>query len=134
MAKKTWVYAPKKAKVKVSNDVKERVKKRADKFIDSVLKPNHLKPPPKDAQFNYIADIYSKWHRHFLYFCAEYHCPGENAIAPSFESKFARLEYLPGECYTLAYMRHTNQWLEINHDISLEEAFRQIEDGPHFIP
>jgi hypothetical protein len=134
MAKKTWVYAPKKAKVSVAKDVKERVKTRADKFIDTVLKPKHIKPPSKNSTLNYIVDIYSKWYRHYFYFCAKYNCTGENAIAPSFETKFARLEYLPGESYILAYMRHTNQWFELIHDISLENAFREIKDGPHFIP
>jgi len=136
MAKKTWVYAPKKAnsKVKVTDDVKEKLKKRADDFINSVLKPKHIKPPPKGSSFNYVVDLYSKWYRHYLYFCATYHCPGENAISPSFETKFARLEYMPGQTFTLSYMRHNDKWFEIDYDISLEKAFREIEDGPHFIP
>jgi len=134
MAKKTWVYAPKKEKLKVSNEVKERVKNKADKLIESVIKPNHLEPPPKDTEFNYIVDIYSKWYRHYFYFCAKYHSPGENAISPTFETKFARLEYLPNGRYALSYMRHTDQWYEINNDITLDEALREIKDGPHFIP
>jgi hypothetical protein len=134
MAKKTWVYAPKKEKVKISDNVKERVKKRADEFIESVLKPKHVKTPRKNAKSNYIIDIYSKWYRQCFYFCATYHCPEENAISPSFETNFARLEYLPGGSYTLAYLRHNNKWFEIDHNISLDKAFRKIEDGPHFIP
>jgi hypothetical protein len=134
MAKKTWVYAPKKTKTKISEDVKERVKKRADQFIESVLKPEYIKPPPRDTESNYIVDIYSKWYRQYFYFCATYHCPGDNAISPTFEINFARLEYNPGGSYILSYMRHNNKWFALNGNISLEKAFREIEDGPYFIP
>ena len=46
----------------VPKAVKAEVEARAREFIDTVLKPKHVKPPPKDARFNYLADITCKWH------------------------------------------------------------------------
>lgn len=114
MAKKAWVYRPKrqsKPSPKVPDLIKAEVKSRADEFIETVLKPEHIKPPPEDNNFNYLVDISSKWYRHYFYFCSEYNCPGPNALSPSFESKFARLEYTGPDRFNLAFMRHTGKWV-----------------------
>ena len=93
--KKQWVYAPAKPpKSKVPDYVKAEVQKKADQFVETFLKPNFIKPPPEDTQWNYIVDIYAKWHRSYFYFCSKYHCPGPTAMADYFEDKFARLEYV----------------------------------------
>ena len=60
--------------------------------------------------------------------------PWPNAIAPFFEERFARLEYLADDNYNLAYMRHTGQWSEIYQDLSLEECLAAVRDEPHFLP
>ena len=44
-----------------------------------MLKPKFIKPPPKDPKWNYIIDIFTKWHSSFFYFCSTYACPGPNA-------------------------------------------------------
>ena len=59
-----------------------------------MLKPKHLTPAPKDADVNYLVDISTKWYRNYFYFCATYCSPGPYAIASSFETQFARLEYV----------------------------------------
>lgn len=137
MAKKQkrWVYSPPKtAKPKVSTKVKTTVKAKADELVEAVLKPNHLKPPPENTPFNYLVDIYTKWYRHYFYFCAKYHSPGPNAISPYFETKFARLEYVSHNSYHLSYMRHTGQWWELYQHLSLDECLKAVSDEPHFIP
>ena len=135
MATKTWAYRPqKKSSPKVSDRIKGEVKLRVDNLIESVLKPKYIKPPPKDSDFNYLVDIFSKWYRHYFYFCSKYNCPGPNALAPSFDSKFARLEYVGPDEFNLAYMRHTGQWFEVDSGLSLEECLRAIETWGHFIP
>lgn len=135
MAKKRWVYSPKKQPAgKASDRLKQTVKEKADELVKTVLIPQHVKPPPEDDQFNYVVDIYTKWYRNYFYFCSTYHVPGPNAIAPSFEAKFARLEYVSGERFNLAYMRHTEQWQEIARGISLDEALEMISDGGLFQP
>ena len=76
-------------------------------MIEHVLKPRHVLPPPKDGQFNYIIDIGAKWYRHSFYFFSTYACPDSNALASTFEAKFARMEYLGSAKFALYFMRHT---------------------------
>ncbi len=133
--KKTWVYSPPKApKPKVTESVKSDLKQKADNLIETVIKPEYIKEPPKEVELNYIVDIYSKWYRNYFYFCAKYNCPSPNAISPSFESKFARMEYLENGQFNLSYMRHTEQWWEIYTDLSMDECLKYIGEGGHFMP
>jgi hypothetical protein len=124
----------KRSKPKVPNIVKQDVEIKANELVDTFLKPNYVKPPPEDNQFNYVADIYTKWYRNYFYFCSTYNSPGPNAISPSFEDKFARLEYVGHDRYNLSYMRYTGQWWELYQDFSLEDCLNAIRDEPHFQP
>ncbi len=134
-SRNTWVYnPPKPSKPKVSESFKKEVKHKADELIESVLKPEHIKPPPEGAQRNYLVGIFSKWYRSYFYFCSKYNCPGPNAISPSFEEKFARMEYVGEHRFNLAYMRHTGQWWEIYQDLSLEKCLESVAHEPHFFP
>ncbi|MFZ5819760.1 MAG: hypothetical protein ACOYYJ_07650 [Chloroflexota bacterium] len=136
--KRTWVLSPSKsAAPKVSANTKAIIQQRANELVERVLKPTHIKPPPAPTEFqhNYIADIYTKWYRHYLYFCAKYNVPGPNALVPFFESKFARLEYVRDNCFTMAFMRYTgNEWVEVYFDLSLEECLEAVEKDPYFMP
>ena len=85
-------------------------------------------------RFQDIAGIYSKWYRINFYFCATYNCPSPNAISPSFETKFARMEYVADNKFNLAYMRHTEQWFEVFQAISMDECLKLIEEDPLFMP
>jgi hypothetical protein len=98
------------------------------------MKPEHVKPASTTDDFNYIADIYCKWYRNYFYFCATYNCPSPNAIYPSFETKFARMEYVADNRFNLAFMRHTEQWAEVAQDISMEECLTMISEDPIFTP
>ena len=132
---KQWIYSPPRPpKPKVPELVKRDVETRAHEFVESVLKPKHLTPAPQGADFNYIVDISTKWYRHYFYFCATYCSPGPYAIAPSFETQFARLEYVGNQQFHLSYMRHTGQWWELYTALSVEECFEAIKDEPHFLP
>ncbi|MBC8458386.1 MAG: hypothetical protein H8D67_10370 [Deltaproteobacteria bacterium] len=118
----------------MSDALKSEVKEKTGSLIENVLKPEYIKPPPEENDFNYIVDIFSKWHRNYFYFCSKYNCPSPNAMAPSFNSNFARLEYIGRDKFNLDYMRHTGKWLEISFDLSLEECLDEIENWPHFMP
>jgi hypothetical protein len=80
----------------VSAPVKIEVEEKVRQFVETVLKPKYIAPPPHEGDSNYLVDIYTKWYRSYLYLCAKYACPGPNALAPFFESKFARLEFIGG--------------------------------------
>lgn len=132
---KRWVYSPKKAAApKVPASVKAQVEKHAQELIESYLKPVFIKPPPEEDRFNYLVDITSKWYRHYFYFCSRYCSPGPYAISPSFEDKFARLEYTGSDRYNMAFMRHTGQWVEIYSGLTLEACLRAIREEAWFQP
>lgn len=133
--RKMWVYSPPKSPVpKVPASAKAEVQQKADRFVETVLKPRHIKPPPEDNRFNYIVDIYTKWYRHYFYFCATYRSSDPDAPSPDFEVKFARLEYVGPDCFKLSFMRHTGEWIEIYPDIALDKSFASIKDDPFFFP
>ena len=134
--KKQWIYAPQKQRTskQVPDLVKQDVKQQADELIESVLKPKYVNPPPENLELNYLVDLFSKWYRHYFYFCSKYHSPGPYAISPSFEMKFARLEYVGENHFKLSYLRHTEQWFEIHDGLSLEKCLKLIENDPCFMP
>jgi len=92
------------------------------------------KPPPKKPRFNYIIEIYTKWHKNCLYFRAKFACPGPNALSPFFEDSFTRLAYMANGRFNLAYMRYTGKWREVFAGLSMEDAFATIRDEPFFHP
>ncbi len=134
MARKmTSGFAPtKNATFVIPDNVKALIEERADQLIESELKSQHVKPKPSDKKFDYIVDIYSKWHRHYFYFCAKYRCPAPNRISEFFEHKFARLEYSGNDSFNLSYMRHAGQWWELYRGMSPKECLEAIHQEPHF--
>jgi hypothetical protein len=133
--RKTWVYSPSRpAKPSVPEATKADVTARARELVESELKPRHIEPPPDNEHLNYIVDIGTKWYRDYFYFFATYKVPGPTAIAPSFEAKFARLQYHGANRFGLAFMRHTGQWAEPYADLTLEECLATIRDDPFFVP
>jgi predicted RNA-binding protein YlxR (DUF448 family) len=132
MANTHIAKAKKKAPLSSSN--KSAVMQQANVFIETYLKPNFIQPPPENKNFNYIVDIFSKWHGRYFYICAKYACPSPNAILPFFEIGFARLEYISANRYNLSYMRHNRQWEYVLFDLSLEECFNMIQSIPCFQP
>jgi hypothetical protein len=110
------------------------VQAKATDLIENVLKPKHVLPPPKDGQFNYIIDIGAKWYRNYFYFVSTYACPGPNALSPTFESKFARMEHLGGGKFALYAMRYTGkEWVGILDALSVDECMQAIQDDPWFV-
>jgi hypothetical protein len=102
----------------VPDNLKAEVEKKAEALVAEFLKPQFIKPPPKNWRFNYIIDIHSKWHRSFFYFIATYRSRGPTAIKPTFEAPFARLEYIGNRRFNCTYMRHTGQWWEVHQSLS----------------
>src|SRR5437773_12393511 len=87
---KVWVYSPPKQKPsqsKIPDTLKAEVTTKANQFIDSVLKPTYVKPPPENPQFNYMVDISSKWYHSSFYFYSTYCVPGPNALSPRSEER-----------------------------------------------
>ena len=132
---KTWVYAPKKpSKGKLPDDLKAAVEVQASELVEKVLKPRHVQPPPQEPRFNYVIDVWSKWHGSYFYFGATYACPGPNAISPTFETKFARMEYIGGKHFAVAYLRHNDKWFTVFPSLTLAECLEAIGGGGPFQP
>jgi hypothetical protein len=129
------IHPHKKTKTPLSAWLKAEVEAKAAVLIEDVLKPKHVLPPPKDGQFNYIIDMRAKWYRNYYYFVSTYACPGPNALSPTFESKFARLEHLGNGKFALYAMRYTGkEWVGILDELSVDECMKAIQDDPWFVP
>ncbi len=134
---KTWVYSPAKPPApKVPASLKTDVQLKANELVEKILKPKNIQAPPAPDEFqhNYIADIYTKWYRHYFYFCAKYCVPGPNALTPFFEAKFARLEYAGANRFNLSFMRYTGEWVEVYPGLTLEKSLSAVENDSFFQP
>ena len=129
-----WNIRQTKKSSSVTASAKTEVETKAKDLIDNVLKPKHVLPPPIEAQFNYITDIRAKWYRNYFYFFSIYTCPGPNALSPTFESNFARMEPLGDGKFALYFMRHTGEWVGSYDAISVDECMKAILDDPWFVP
>jgi hypothetical protein len=123
-----------KSRATLPSPVKAEVHAKAKELIETGLKPKHIRPPPKDAMFNYVTDITTKWLGSKLYFIAIYACPSPNAISPTFEGRFARMEFVGDGKFALSFMRHTEQWIVLYERLSLGECLKAIKDDPWFVP
>jgi hypothetical protein len=131
----TWVDSPRKPKPpKVPEGLKLELEIKARAWLDNEIKPKHLKPPPKKPRFNYVIDYYGKWFRSYFYFCSKFACPFPQAISPEFEVKNMRMEYVGGRNFHLAYLRHTGEWIELEHNLSLDKCLEEIRKSYlHFV-
>jgi len=133
--KKTWAFSPARdPKSAASAATKAEVEKKANELIASALTPKHIQPPPENPKNNYVTGLSTKWHGRYFYFVATYACPGPNAISPTFEVNFARLEHTALGKFNLAYMRHTGAWHELFAGLTLDECLTAVRDDPLFQP
>jgi hypothetical protein len=124
----------KKPRIKLPDSLQTEVETKAAALIENVLKPRHVLPPSKGERFNYIIDVGAKWYRNSFYFFSTYACPGPNALSPTFESKFARMEYLGNARFALSFLRHTGEWVGLYDALSVDECLKAIQDDPWFVP
>lgn len=133
--RKTWVDSPARdPKAAGSDATKAEVERRANELIVTALAAKHIQPPPKEPKFNYVTRLSTKWHGRYFYFVALYACPEPNAISPTFEVNFARLEHTAMGRFNLAYRRHTGKWHELFAGLTLDECLKAIKDDPWFQP
>jgi hypothetical protein len=133
--RKAWPFSPgKKPKVSLPGTLKDELDSKASELIETVLKPKHLEPPLTGHQLNYITDITIKWLGSKCFFISVYACPGSNALSPTFETKFARMEYVGDGKFALSFMRHTGQWIELYDAVSVDDCMKAVRDDPWFVP
>ena len=132
--RKAWMIRPAKNPKSIPDSLKKEVEAKAKDLIGNVLKPTHVKPPQGNERFNYITDIGAKWYRNYFYFFSTYACPGPNALSPTFESKFARMEHLGNGTFALYFMRHTGEWVGIYDALAVDDCMKAIQDDAWFVP
>ena len=134
MARNPWNIVPAKKRAAVSASMKSEVEAKAKDLIENVLKPKHVLPPKKGERFNYISDIGAKWYRNYFYFFSIYTCPSPDALTPTFEAMFARMEPLGDGKFALYSMRYTGkEWVGVLDDLSVDECMKAIQDDPWFV-
>jgi hypothetical protein len=134
-SKRMWVWEPRKpTPLPVPNDLKTDVEEKANELIRDFLEPTYVKPPPKDKRWNYLTGISTKWHRSFFYFVGHYASPGPDALSPTFDSPFARMEFVGAGRFNLAYMRHTGKWWEVYQGLTVDDCLKAIREQGTFQP
>jgi hypothetical protein len=135
MAKNTkyWIYSPKAiADTKLSKFEKDKIQDYFNPMIEGFKKKYIPKKP--DRRFNYIVDIYSKWHQSYFYLCEKFKSEHPDRMVDEFEVKFVRLGYKGKNKFDLFYFRHTGQWQLVLSDITLDECREMILSNPLFQP
>ncbi|KAF0239310.1 MAG: hypothetical protein FD181_290 [Prolixibacteraceae bacterium] len=132
-SKKRWVFTPaKKAIAKLSDFQKAEIEKRCQTLVEQ-FKQQYIKENP-DKRYNYLADVYTKWRRNYLYFCQKFKSESLESIVPEFEENFVRLEYLANDNFNFSYFRHTGQWFPVAYNLSLNDCLEMIAENPNFHP
>ncbi len=106
---------------------------KAQQLVEQRLKPG-LVEQPGTPQCNYIADIYTRWHREDFNFCATYAAFFPDAVSPAIEVPFARMGYLGSGKFKLAYMGQSGKWCNMYPSLSTDKCLESVRDEPHFIP
>ncbi len=133
--KKSWVYSSGlDPRTPVSDALKAEVERKANELIETALTPKYVQPPPKNPKFNYVTGLSTKWHGRYFYFVATYACPFPDAISPTFEVNFARLEHAALGRFNLAYLRHTGKWHQLFAGLTLNDCLKSVRDDPWFQP
>jgi hypothetical protein len=127
-----WVYAgPPKKRFIIDQATKQNVEQKANEQIEK-LKHKFIRKISPPHQGNYVIDVYGKWYRCWYFFCSTYRCPGPNALSPTFESRFARIEYRGAGRFDLSFMRHTGEWVMAYPSLTLEQCLSMIDEDSFF--
>lgn len=135
MSKGMWVYNPKAVKSNISVSVKAEMKKKCDIFIQGKLKQKHVRPFDKtNKKEMQLVDICSKLIGNKILFIGVYKDLRQGVLLEDYEIKFARIWALNGGTFSLDFMRHNGEWVDISFMSggSLEECFEGIEELPYF--
>ncbi len=128
----SWAKSETPPKCKLTKWEKQSLVGEAESFLTTFYRTEFLKPAPVNPQFNYIVAFSVRWYGPYLRFSATYACPVPSAIAPFFESPFARLGYFSRDRYNLWARRHNDQWVVMDEDLTLSGCFTAMRENPWF--
>ncbi len=131
--KKVWMFASApKIKGKPTEAEKSSIQNQCKPLVEEFKKQYVQKNP--DKQFNYLTDVYTKWHQHYFYFCEKWKSEHRDRIRDEFEEKFVRLEYTSKDRFKFSYFRHTGQWSLVATDTTLNDCLEMMRSNPNFQP
>ena len=137
MRTKSWVFNPRAQKRVIGDRTRASVGLACDRFVERHLRPRFVRPfNPENKRDPQCTAVHWKWRRHLIYFKATYRDVLPNAREASYDYSFARLEYMSGDLFHLAYLRHTGEWwpLTFGEGNSLEACLKLIRTLPVFEP
>jgi hypothetical protein len=132
MAKKGWGWVFVEPKPKSIGEAQKIVLEKSFQVIIEDFKERFIQEPNPD--FGYTTDIYGKWYRHYFYFCQKMQYDHPDFRVREAEHKIARIECFANNTFNLSYFRHTGQWFEIAHALTLEACLEEIKTNPLFYP
>ncbi|MFY8001858.1 MAG: hypothetical protein ACOVSW_24910 [Candidatus Kapaibacteriota bacterium] len=132
-AKKMWVFAPQKASpAQLSDQEKRAIEDIGEKIVQQWTKK--LPPNRENPNFGWVTGYSTKWYRHFFYIMQEMQYPANKGfIKENASHNHARIEYVGGGRYAVAYFRHTGQWHTLVDDLSLDTLEKFIATHDMFI-
>jgi hypothetical protein len=116
----------------VPEALKLRLKQAADRLVAEVLAPRYVKQGPEHPGYNYVVEVFTRWYRSWFYFCANWKASSPHARPDGFETRFARLEYAGGDCFDLAFMRYTGEWITVYRSVDADAALALVRDDAYF--
>jgi|GEM_PF-2064649 len=125
MRGRTWLPAKQKppSKPKVPGDVREAVDALVAPVVAN-LKKRYCKTP-KSPQFNWLDDLFTRWHRDALYFVVLMRTPHGRPL--TFETHAARMEHAGDGKFNLAVPMRRG-WNTIKKDATPEECLKEISE------
>lgn len=111
-------------------------KKKVEEAMQPVLEAAtaKLSPLEKAQTMNQGVLFYGKWYRNFYYVYEKMKCPPDARIE-YFDWGVARMRYVGGEKFNMAYFRHTQQWYDLftHENMTLEACIEALNNDPWFI-
>jgi hypothetical protein len=125
MRGRTWQRVSQKQPPKphVPDDVRDAVDTLAALVVGSLKKRFYKKP--KNPQFNWCDDLFTRWHRDALYFVVVMRTP--NGRPPTFETHAARMEHTGDGKFNLAVPMRRG-WNTIKREARPDECLKYISE------
>ncbi|MEK7705981.1 MAG: hypothetical protein AAB426_13545 [Myxococcota bacterium] len=73
-----------------------------------------------------------KWRGPYIIIGAKYVSPDPRATAAGFDAPLARLGYFASGHFSLWARRHTEEWIVIADDLTLDHCLEQLRTNPWF--
>jgi len=126
-------FSPKR---KIGDKPTENDKKIISDFFQPLVEEfkTKIKPPPEDKNQNYLIDIYSKWYQSYFYITEKWKSEDIYRTRDEWEINVVRLKYKGKDCFDFSYLRHTEQWMLIATDLTMQNCKEMIMEDPNFQP